>query len=138
MRRRTLVVPLVSERTKVEKLLGGGATVPRRRRTSSGREYVLERVAYASSALTILYVQPRGKPEVVFGVFTPNPRYHTRDGLRVGSTLSAARHADGIRCSPQLGTRFACEGGLGFEKPVSAFYVIDGRVVRFGLVAVAD
>jgi len=90
MRRRTLVAPLVSERTKVEKLLGHGATVSRRRRTSSGREYVLERVAYARSALTILYVQPRGKPEVVFGVFTANPRYQTRDGLRVGSTLSAA------------------------------------------------
>lgn len=125
-------------RAKVEAQLGEGTTVSHRMRSSSGRAFLQERIRYPRSGLTVLYVRPQGKPEAVFAVFTASPRYHTRDGLHIGSSLADAQHADEIRCSPQLGTRFACQGGLGFEKPVSGFDVRDGHVVRFALVAVAD
>jgi len=57
--------------------------------------------------------------------------------LRVGSTLAAARKTPGIRCSSQV-TYFACQGGLGYEKPVTSFTVRDGKVVRVFMAAVAD
>ena len=35
-------------------------------------------------------------------------------------------------------TYFACQGGLGYEKPVTSFTVRDGKVVRVFMAAVAD
>jgi hypothetical protein len=125
-------------RAQVETQLGEGSVMSHAMRSSSGRPFLLERIRYIRSALSILYVRPEGKPEVVFGVFTTSPRYHTKDGLHVGSSLDDARQTDGIHCSAQIGSRFSCDGGLGFEKPVTAFDVSDGRVVRVMLAAVAD
>jgi hypothetical protein len=73
----------------------------------------------------------------VFGVFTRSPRYHTADGLRVGSTLAQAHREHGIRCYDQPGY-LACQGGLGYEKPIVSFTVRGGRVVRVFMAAAAD
>ncbi len=66
-----------------------------------------------------------------------SPRYHTATGLRVGATLAKARQTPGVRCSYQV-TYFACEGGRGYEQPVTSFTVRHGRVVRVFMAAVAD
>jgi hypothetical protein len=42
-----------------------------------------------------------------------------------------------VRCLYQV-THFACQGGQGFEKPVTSFTVRNGRVVRAFMAAVAD
>jgi hypothetical protein len=82
-------------------------------------------------------VESSVRPAFVFSVFTTSPRYYTADGLRVGATLAQARHEPGIQCSPQRGYS-ACQGGLGYEKPITSFTVKDGRVVRVSTAAVAD
>ena len=73
----------------------------------------------------------------MFGVFTTSPRYHTADGFGVGSTLAQARQEPGIRCYAQR-SYFACQGGLGYEKPITSFTVRNGEVVRVFMAAVAD
>jgi hypothetical protein len=124
-------------RAQVEHLLGLGKVVS----TSShhqkvGGDYTLTRVLYPSSRLVVLYVTSGKRSPQVFGVFTTSPRYHTATGLRVGSTLEQASHTPGIHCYAQNGY-FACQGGLGYEKPITSFTVKDGRVVRVFVAAVA-
>jgi hypothetical protein len=82
-------------------------------------------------------MQAGARPSSVAAVITTSTRFHTADGLGVGSTLSQARAERGIRCFDQT-TYLACEGGLGYEKPVTSFTVKNGRVVRVFVVAVAD
>jgi hypothetical protein len=125
-------------RVAVEKRLGAGTTVSTStHKQKTGGTYTLTRVRYPASQLVVLYVASRGRSPSVFGVFTTSPRYHTADGLRVGSTLAEARHEPGIRCSDQQ-SYFACQGGLGYEKPIVSFTVRNGRVVRVFTAAVAD
>ena len=124
-------------RSQVEGVLGPGDVVSRTTRHQKTGTYTLTRVRYVASSLTILYVQSGKQPARVFGMSTASPRYHTADGLRIGSSLSAARREHGIRCSEQL-SYVACQGGLGYEKPVTSFTVKDGRVVGVFVVAVAD
>ena len=57
----------------------------------------------------------------MFGVLRTSPRYHT----------------PGVRCFYQV-THFACEGGRGYEQPVTSFTVRHGRVVSAFMAAVAD
>lgn len=125
-------------RPHVEQLLGRGRVTSN---TTHGQKvggtYTLTRVRYAASQLVIVYVTAAGRPPVVFGIFTRSPRYRTADGLHVGSTLSQAPHEPGIRCYPQPGY-YDCQGGLGYEKPVTSFTVKQGRVVRVFVAAVAD
>jgi len=125
-------------RTAVERLLGSGQTdsvtrhhYPRR------RDVTLYRVRYGASGLTIVYGQAGAGRERVAGVFSTSPRYHTTTGLRVGATLGIARHRPGIRCTAQEGY-VACQGGRGFEQPVTSFTVRNGRVVQVFMAAAAD
>lgn len=125
-------------RTAVEKRLGAGTTISTStHKQKIGGTYTLTRVRYPGSQLVVLYVAPLGRPAQVFGVFTTSPRYHTADGLRVGSTLAQARREPGIRCYYQV-SYFACQGGLGYEKPILSFTVKNGRVVGVFTAAVAD
>jgi hypothetical protein len=125
-------------RVAVEKRLGAGTTISTStRKQKIGGTYTLTRVRYSASQLVVLYVASPSQPAEVFGVFTTSPRYHTSDGLRVGSTLAQARHEPGIHCYDQQ-SYFACQGGLGYEKPILSFTVKNGRVVRVFTAAVAD
>jgi hypothetical protein len=125
-------------RTAVEKRLGAGTTVSTStNKQKIGGTYTLTRVRYPASQLVVVYVASPGRPPWVLGVFTTSPRYHTADGLRVGSTLAQARHEPGIRCYDQV-SYFACQGGLGYEKPILSFTVKNGRVVRVFTAAFAD
>jgi hypothetical protein len=125
-------------RKAVEARLGQGTTTKTvHRHPKTGPAYTITTVAYRASRLTVMYTASEGRPAIVFGIFTASPHYTTADGLGVGSAFDAARHEPGIRCSPQPGYQ-ACEGGLGFEKPVTSFTVEDGRVVRVFVAAVAD
>jgi hypothetical protein len=125
-------------RAQVEHLLGPGvviSTTTRHRKV--GGTYTVTRVRYPASQLVVAYVNAGTRPSSVFSIFTASTRYHTAGGLRVGSTLSQARAEKGVRCSAQ-NFDFACQGGLGYERPVTGFTVEPGRVVRVFVVAVAD
>lgn len=125
-------------RIAVERRLGAGTTISTStHKQKIGGTYTLIRVRYPASQLVVLYVTSPGRPAWVFGVFTTSPRYRTADGLRVGSTLAQARHEPGIRCYDQQ-SYFACQGGLGYEKPITSFTVRHGEVVRVFMAAVAD
>jgi hypothetical protein len=122
---------------RVEHMLGHGTLVSTVTRHPTTGAYSLLRVSYPAAGLLVVYVRDSHRPAVVFGVFTTSTRYHTASGLRVGSSLADARHTPGIRCYYQV-PYFACQGGLGYEKPVTSFTVRDGRVVGVFMVAVAD
>ena len=125
-------------RIAVEKRLGAGTTISSStHKQKIGGTYTLTRVRYPASELVVVYVASPGHPSWVFGVFTASPRYHTADGLGVGSTRAQAQHERGIRCYDQE-SYFACQGGLGYEKPIISFTVRHGRVVRVFMAAVAD
>jgi hypothetical protein len=125
-------------RARAEQLVGPGKTISTSTRHQKvGGDYTLTRVFYPASQLAIVYVTSKNRSAEVFGVLTTNPRYHTADGLHVGSTLAQARHEPGVQCSAQPGY-YACQGGLGYEKPVTSFTVRSGRVVRVFMAAVAD
>jgi hypothetical protein len=116
-------------RAAVERVLGRGnvvSTVTRRPRTGT---YTLLHVTYPASRLLILYERDQQRPVGVFGVVTTSSVYHTASGLRVRSSLADARRTPGIRCYDQV-TSFACQGGLGYEQPITSFTVSNGRVVR--------
>jgi hypothetical protein len=124
-------------RIAVEKRLGAGktiSTVSRHQKVGGG---TITRVNYPASQLVITYLESSTRPAWVFGVSTASPRYQTTDGLGVGSTLTQARHEPGIRCSVAPGF-LACQGGLGYQKPISSFTVRNGRVVSVFTAAVAD
>ena len=125
-------------RRQVEKRLGAGKTISTStRQRKVGGDYTITRGLYPASQLVVWYAGSSMRPPLVVVILTSSPRYHTADGLRVGSTLAQARHEPSIRCSAQL-SDFRCEGGLGYEKPVTGFEVKDGRVVRVFVAAVAD
>jgi hypothetical protein len=94
-------------------------------------------VSYAASHLVLTYVDTPSRPAWVFLISTTSPRYRTADDLGVGSTLAAARSSSGITCTAQPGYQ-ACQGGRGYEQPVTSFTVKQGRVVRVFVAAVAD
>lgn len=123
-------------RSAVERLLGRGQVLSRVRRPGSP-PYTLIRVRYPASALGVWYDQVKGGPPRVAAVFTRSPRYRTADGLRVGSALARARREPGLTCAQQTGY-VDCEGGLGYQKPVTSFMVRGGRIVRIAMFAVAD
>jgi hypothetical protein len=124
-------------RAHVERLVGRGRVVLTIARHSNRAGHTLQHVWYAASRLTVVYTRSGHRPQRVIGVLTTSPRYHTPSGLRVGASLAQARRTPGVRCFYQV-TFFACEGGKGFEKPVTSFTVLDGHVVRAFMVAVAD
>jgi len=124
-------------RTAVERLLGSGQTDSVTRHHYPRRDVSLYRVRYPASGLTIVYGQAGAGRERVAGVISTSPRYHTTTGLRVGATLGIARHTPGIHCTAQRGY-VACQGGRGFEQPVTSFTVRNGRVVQVFMAAAAD
>ena len=124
-------------RTQAERILGRGTVISTTTRHAKSGAYTLARVAYPASGLVVMYARPSHRPPIVFGIFTTSRRYHTKSGLRVGSTLADARRTPGIRCYSQV-TYVACQGGLGYEKPVTSFTVRNGKVVRVFMAAVAD
>ena len=125
------------KRARAERILGRGKVISTTTRHPKSGAYTLTRVAYPASGLVVMYVQPSQRPPIVFAISTTSRRYHTESGLRVGSTLAEARKTPGIRCSSQV-SYFACQGGLGYEKPVTSFTVRNGKVVRVFMAAVAD
>jgi hypothetical protein len=96
------------------------------------------RVYYPVADLTVIYAQRAGHDSQVFEVITTNPRYTTATGLGVGSALDQARHTPGITCTPGPNGQSDCQGGPGYQKPVTSFTVKDGHVVRVFMAAVAD
>jgi hypothetical protein len=119
-------------RSRVEHLLGPGQLLS----TTAG-SYTVTRVSYPASDLLVTYVHSGSSPDQALGISTTSSRYHTADGLRLGSTLAKARAEAGLTCYYQP-TEWDCEGGLGAEKPVTVFTVKAGRVVRVLVLAVAD
>jgi hypothetical protein len=124
-------------RAHLERLVGRGRVVLTIARHSNRAGHTLQHVWYAASRLTVVYTRSGHRPQRVIGVLTTSPRYNTPSGLRVGASLAQARRTPGVRCFYQV-TFFACEGGKGFEKPVTSVTVRDGNVVRAFMVAVAD
>lgn len=124
-------------RARAERILGPGNVVFATTRHPKSGGYTLTRVAYPGSGLVIMYTRPSHRRPIVFDISTTSRRYHTADGLRVGSALAQARRTPGIRCYHQVGY-IACQGGLGYEKPVTSFTVRNGKVVRVSMAAVAD
>jgi hypothetical protein len=125
-------------RAQSERLLCPGTVISTSTRHQTvGGAYTLTRVAYPASQLTVVYVRSGSRPAQVAEIFTTSSRYHTAAGLRVGSTLTQARAEPGVHCYSQPGYE-ACQGGLGYEKPITSFTVKDGRVVRVFVAAVAD
>ncbi|MGH3427759.1 MAG: hypothetical protein ACRDQZ_09365 [Mycobacteriales bacterium] len=127
----------LEKRTEVEHVLGTGAVLSTVIRHPKTGTVTIQRVHYATSRLTVVYDQGGGQPQMVYAVFTNSPRYHTSSGLRVGSTLAQARRTPGIHCYYQV-KYFACQGGVGYEKPIVSFTVRSGKVVRVFMAAVAD
>jgi hypothetical protein len=125
-------------RTTVDHKLGSGTTISTKHHHQPvGGDYTLTTVAYPGSQLVITYAGSADRRARVALISTTSSRYRTPDGLGVGSSLAKARREHGIRCSPQPGY-YACQGGLGYEKPVTSFTVKNGRVVRVFVAAVAD
>lgn len=124
-------------RGQAERVLGRGTTISTTIRHPKSGGYTLARVAYPGSGLVVVYSEPAHRRPIVFGIFTSSRRYHTASGLRVGSTLGHARRTPGVRCVHQVG-EIDCQGGLGYERPVTGFTVRHGRVVDVFMAAVAD
>jgi len=124
-------------RGQAERVLGHGTTISTTTRHPKSGAYTLARVSYPGSGLVVVYSQPAHRRPIVFGIFTSSRRYHTASGLRVGSTLGQARRTPGVRCFQQSG-EVDCQGGLGYEQPVTGFTVRHGRVVDVFMAAVAD
>jgi hypothetical protein len=124
-------------RPAAERVLGAGTQLSESTGRNSTGAYKLERVSYRTSGLVLVYTQAADGPAQVFAVYTASRRYRTPGGLGVGSTLKVAEHTRGIQCSAQL-AQFVCEGGLGYEKPVTVFDVRHDRVYRVFLAAAAD
>jgi hypothetical protein len=130
-------VRALERRSAAERLLGRGEVVSRVTRHPKEGAYTLIRVRYQASQLLVVYVARPGRSARVAEIFTASPRYRTSDGLRVGSTLARARRERGITCYQQTGY-LACQGGLGYEHPVTSFTVRGGRVIRVLMAARAD
>jgi len=125
-------------RTQAERIIGPGRIISTTtRHPNGGAAYTLARVAYPGSDLVIMYTRTSHRRPIVFAISTTSRRYHTAGGLRVGSTLAQARGTPGIRCTDQV-AYVACQGGLGYEKPVTSFTVRNGKVVGVFMAAVAD
>ena len=105
----------------MERLVGPGSVVLTIAPHSKRHGYTLQHVRYAASRLTVVYTRAGHGRQRVFGVLRTSPRYHT----------------PGVRCFYQV-THFACEGGRGYEQPVTSFTVRHGRVVSAFMAAVAD
>jgi hypothetical protein len=124
-------------RTDAEALLGQGVVVSSTRHALvGGRTAILTRVRYPASQITIVYAQARSRAAYAFLIETTSARYHTSNGLRVGSTLAKAR-TPGVKCTHQQ-EYDACQAALGYEKPVTGFTVKNGRVVNAFVAATAD
>jgi hypothetical protein len=136
--RSTLIVPpnriggvrLQESRARVDAALGR-ATGVRVVRSSSPRVISVD---YPEAGLTAIYSIVAGTPRVA-ALITGDPRYATRSGVHVGSTLAATRRAPGMRCFNGGAT---CQQGLAYEKPGVVYSLIAGRVTRIAVVAVAD
>jgi hypothetical protein len=127
-------------RSAAEGVLGCGhlVSVVRHSDAKRLRTVTIERVHYLDAGLTVVYGRAgRSGTTRVMAVFTHSTRYHTASGLRVGSTLSQANRTPGITCTAQLGYE-ACQGGDGYEKPVTSFTVRNGHVVDVFMAAAAD
>jgi hypothetical protein len=133
-------------RAAAERLLGSGTLVKHHREQGGSQSgpvtFEVEQVHYASSALDVIYVEPLGKPAQarVFAILTHDRRYHTPDGLRAGSSLAAARREKALTCSNLMPSEgYAdCQGGLGYERPVTNFQVRGGVVAQVAAISVAD
>jgi hypothetical protein len=127
-------------RAMAERLLGRGVRVSRKPMQGNAG-YTIEQVHYAADALDVWYVtETSGKHRsIVALVSTGDRRYRTKDGLGVGSTLAEAQREPALSCSNVSAPTFAdCQGGLGYEKPVTNFQVRGGAVARIIAISVAD
>jgi hypothetical protein len=81
------------------------------------------------------YVPAPGREPRVIVVTTRDPRYHTRQGVRVGSPLSLVSSAAGMHC---YNSGADCQQGLAYRRPGVVYHLRDGRVRTIALVAFAD
>jgi hypothetical protein len=117
-------------RAVVERLLGAGKVTSTQVHKRRGRGPVtLTIVRYRASQLVVVYAQAAAVAPYALAVSTTSRRYHTAGGLRVGSTLAETRKTTGISCTAQP-TGVACDGGLGFAKPMTTFVVQHDRVIQ--------
>jgi hypothetical protein len=122
------------------RLLGRGARVSRRP-MQGNTGYTVEQVRYTASGLDVWYVNEPGGTHrsIVALVSTTARRYRTTDGLGVGSTLAEAQREPALHCSNVSAPTYAdCQGGLGYEKPVTTFQIRGGKVSRIIAISVAD
>ena len=135
--RTTLIVPprsmagitIGDRRSDVEARLGPG------RRLGMASHVV--RVRYARWGIDEIeyYVSPSGGRAQLLGLVTRDSRYHTRQGIRVGSPLAAVQRAAGMRC---YGTVTDCQQGFAPHGPGVIYHLVDGRVRIIALAAFAD
>jgi hypothetical protein len=127
-------------RASAEQLLGRGVRVSRRPMQGNAG-YIVEKVHYPTSGLDVWYLTETGgrHRSLVGVVITSDRRYRTPDGLGVGSTLVEAQQEKALTCSNVTEPTYAdCQGGLGYEQPVTNFQVRSGAVARVIAVSVAD
>jgi hypothetical protein len=122
----------------VDAMIGSGVVQVGPGTTQQSMEHPFLRVYYNAADLTVIYALRPGRDPQVFEVITTNSRYKTATGLGVGSTLDQARHTPGITCTPGPNGESDCQGGLGYQKPVTSFTVKDGHVVHVFMAVVAD
>jgi hypothetical protein len=154
--RSTLIVPTTSiggvaigeRRTDVEHLVGAGNS----RTNSYGATYV----HYDAYGLTVVY--DRGlkingtisNDQLVVQVSTTSPRFRTRSGVGVGSTLAMLKHVAPVVCTrrhhrtlgePQLrGRDIRAKNGLECALGTTAFFLIDRKIdaIRLAALVTAD
>jgi hypothetical protein len=126
-------IRLGESRVAAERLLGNGAEISRKQILVFGHHIISEQVQYPASALGVLYVSaPSDKHRsFVSFIYTRSPRYHTADGLRVGSSEADARNEATLQCGSRdpWGPGTAdCRGGPDLAHPFTAFEVHGGAV----------
>jgi hypothetical protein len=139
--RSTLIVPTTSiggvaigdRRTDVEHLVGA--------RNSRTNSYGVTYVHYDAYGLTVVY--DRGlkingtisNDQLVVLVSTSSPRFRTRSGVGVGSTLALLKQVAPVVC-----TRLRAKNALECDLGTTAFFLISGKIhaIRLAALVTAD
>lgn len=131
-------------RSRVQAVLGPGVVTARTASPGVTGPIVRFRVEYADAGLAVAYSSlASGRTPVVVRVSTRSSRYHTRTGIKVGTSARTVAHLPGIVCdsaSSFAGMICSIQGGQGQDAelslvtPVLSFGILNGRVQDVALI----